>query len=640
MAAAVGVGLVLSILEPAGVLAPLRADVDVGDGPPRAGGAPSARNGEGESEEAPAAAERDGDSDDERIPYEVEITGVKGGMLTLMQDSSLLRQLNERPPSTIFGLSRRAETDVERFQKVLRSRGYYDGTVTFEINEDVEPVRITFKVEPGKPFTLAHYEIHYEDQADPPETPALDTLGVKLGKRAQAASIVAAGGNLIDYLRNHGRPFAEERDRRAVVDYEDQTMLVDLFVDPGPRAGMGPVTFEGLGRIKEDYLRQWIGWDQGEPFQEDKLEAFQTNLSGTGLFTAVAVEPAGELDADGNVPITVRAVPGKTRSVGASLGYSTDRGAAGRVFWEHRNLLGRDEDFRVSLGGDFLQQAAKISFTRPNFGELDRDLFARAEFTRSNTDAFEGTESQISTGLKWPLSERWTASLGGAIEYSNLDDTPEDDGTAEDQGKIKSLLGGIPGTLSYVDTDSELNPTEGVRLDLLLTPWFGQRDSEPVIFNVTEVAVAGYYPIDDDRRFVLAGRSRVGSIVGEQTQDIPANKRLYAGGGGSIRGYAFQQVGPLDRDDDPIGGRSKIEVSAELRVRVWGDFGVVPFVSGGQVYDSVVPDFSDAFQWAGGLGFRYYTPVGPLRLDFAFPINRRKGVDDFFQFYISLGQAF
>jgi translocation and assembly module TamA len=132
----------------------------------------------------------------------------------------------------------------------------------------------------------------------------------------------------------------------------------------------------------------------------------------------------------------------------------------------------------------------------------------------------------------------------------------------------------------------------------------------------------------------------VGSIAGADLADIPANRRFYAGGGGSIRGYEYQKVGPLDAAGDPIGGRSKIEVAAEVRVRVWGEIAVVPFIAGGQVYESVYPDFSDSVQWAAGLGLRYHTVVGPLRLDVAFPINRRDGIDDAFQIYISLGQAF
>ena len=127
--------------------------------------------------------------------------------------------------------------------------------------------------------------------------------------------------------------------------------------------------------------------------------------------------------------------------------------------------------------------------------------------------------------------------------------------------------------------------------------------------------------------------------MGESTEDLPANKRFYAGGGGSVRGYEFQTVGPLDDDDDPLGGRSLVEVSAEVRTRVTDEIGLVPFVDGGTVFDTAYPDFDETLRWAAGIGLRYFTAVGPVRVDFAFPLNGRDD-DDAFQFYVSFGQAF
>lgn len=569
----------------------------------------------------------------ERLNYTVNITGVEGELLDLMQRSSLLQELIDRPPPTLGGIVRRAETDQERFSRVLRSRGYYEGDVSFEVDAEREPVTVTFSAEPGEPFVLAGYEVRYVDPLDAPKTPDLAALNLEIGMRAEAARIVAAGNLLIDALHNEAWPFAREVDRQAVVDFEHRTMSVEVLVEAGPRAGFGPVTFSGLERTKEDYVEQWVAWKPGDPFRQSDLDALQRNLAGTGLFTAVAVTRADALNAEGDVPISVDAVPAEHRSVGGSIGYSTDRGAGGRLFWEHRNFLGRDEDLRLALSGDFLEQAASIHFTRPNFRELDRTLFARTEFKRSDTDAFQGFEGSVAAGLEWRITERWRASVGGGLEYANLDDNLLDERTT-------AILGSIPATIGYRNVDSELDPTSGFRVDLLLTPFFGRSNDKPVAFHATEVEVAGYYPVDTERRFVLAARTRAGSIAGADLADIPANRRFYAGGGGSIRGYEYQKVGPLDAEGDPIGGRSKIEVGAEVRVRVWREIAVVPFITGGQVYNSVYPDFSESFQWAAGLGLRYHTVVGPLRLDAAFPINRREGIDDSFQIYISLGQAF
>lgn len=151
---------------------------------------------------------------------------------------------------------------------------------------------------------------------------------------------------------------------------------------------------------------------------------------------------------------------------------------------------------------------------------------------------------------------------------------------------------------------------------------------------------SAYYSLDAEHRYILAGRAKIGSLIGESRNSVPADKRFYAGGGSSIRGYPFQKVGPLDDNGDPIGGRSLLEVSGEFRARVWGNFGVVPFIDGGTVYNSVVPNLTDTVRWGAGLGLRYYTAIGPVRVDLATPLNPRKDVDDPIQFYISLGQSF
>lgn len=171
------------------------------------------------------------------------------------------------------------------------------------------------------------------------------------------------------------------------------------------------------------------------------------------------------------------------------------------------------------------------------------------------------------------------------------------------------------------------------------TPYVGWYQTSQ-LFVTSELSASAYYSLDKERRYVLAGRSKVGSLFGESRDTVPADKRYYAGGGNSIRGYPFQKVGPLDDGRDPIGGRSLLELSAELRARIWGNFGVVPFIDGGTVYDSVVPDLADTIRWGAGLGLRYYTAIGPVRVDVATPLNPRNDVDDPVQFYISLGQSF
>ena len=154
------------------------------------------------------------------------------------------------------------------------------------------------------------------------------------------------------------------------------------------------------------------------------------------------------------------------------------------------------------------------------------------------------------------------------------------------------------------------------------------------------MSAAGYYAIGDDDRVVLAGRGRVGTIFGEKFDEVPVDQRLFAGGANSIRGYEFQRAGPLDANADPTGGRSLVDFGAEIRARFLDDWGMVVFADGGTASRGQYLDGGERMLFAAGIGARYYTKVGPVRFDIAFPLNGRDGVDDLFQFYISFGQAF
>ncbi len=589
-----------------------------------------------EAEDGDAALgsdEADAEPQASAVAYGVEITGIEDKDLRdLIERSSLLITLGPRPPGTLAGLMRRTEGDVERFRAVLRAEGYYDNEIAHEILSDAEPVLVRISIRPGAPYTLASYDVRFVDDSDapPPATPSLADLGLALGGRARSAEVVAAEIRILRGLRNDGRPFARGIEREVIVDHGRRTVEVDVVIDPGPRGAFGAVSIEGLSRTNEDYVRQWVPWSRGDPFSEAKVDALQSDLNATGLFSWVAVEPAETVDDSGEVPVRVSVEEGKVRSIGFGVSYSTDRGVGGRAFWRHRNLFGNNESLELSVRSDFLQQMAGVEFQRPNFEERDRTLFAGLEGLRNDTEAFSGYEVAASAGLAWPVAENWRASVAGSLDFSNLEDA---------DGRQSSRLFGVPATIAYNSTDDALNPTEGLRLDVGATPYVGS-SAEFVVFAASEATGSAYYAIDQDRRFVLAGRVRAGSIAGADRGDIPANKRFYAGGGGSIRGYEFQKVGPLDANNDPLGGRSLFETSFEVRARVWGDFGIVPFVDGGNVFEAVYPDFSTPLQWAAGIGLRYHTLAGPLRLDVAFPINRREGVDDAFQFYISLGQAF
>ena len=565
--------------------------------------------------------------------YEVRFEGIEDPKVEeLFEESSQLIALRDRPPATVGGIERRLRGDLVRFEEILRSEGFYSGRFAPCISQDADIATVAITVSPGTGYRLTGYEVELvgRDREGISETPIAETAGRNLGKRARSADIVATEKRVLRSLGRNARPLATVVDRKVAVDHSTATVAVRLVIDPGPPAVFGPVTIQGLQSVEEDYVRDLVPWSRYDPFDAGKLEMLRTRLLGTDLFSTVVTEHAEEVGDNGQLPVTVIVFEAPKKSIGVGAKYSTGEGIAGEVFWEHRNLGGRNEDLKLSLEVGKITQQAQAQYRWPDFRRPSEDLVSSFTLTRIDSKAFDELGAETAIGVRMPISGEWRGAADVSLETARL----------REQGETStSTLVGVPLAASYDGTNSRTRPTEGVRLRLGATPYAGYLD-KGIGFLVGTARGSGFLALDEERRFVLAGRTRVGSIVGESVGDLPANKRFYAGGDRSIRGYKFQRVGPLDDDNDPTGGRSLFEVGAELRVVTWRSIELVPFVEGGNVYDQVYPDFSQAPRWAAGIGLRHHTLIGPLRLDFAFPLDRRKDVDDPFQFYISLGQAF
>jgi translocation and assembly module TamA len=435
---------------------------------------------------------------------------------------------------------------------------------------------------------------------------------------------------LLETLADRGRPFAEVVDQSVVVDHADDSMSVTLDVSPGELARFGAVEVADAVSVEADYIESFVPWEEGEVFDRRKVNEVRQRLLDTGLFAGVAIERPNAPPEDGRLPVTIRVEERKHRSIGLAGRWSTDQGFAVEAQWEHRNLFGRGEF--LSLTGEIgeIKQEFAANFEKPNFLRRDQALLLSGALAHEDTDAFDGPLTRYFGGVRRQITEHWKIVAGVPIEFSNLSDL---------QGSRKFSLVGVEVRGDRDSSNDRLDPNDGSRLRLSIVPYYGFGDNR-VSFATGQLGVTGYHAVDDRERYTLAGRAKLGSIVGESTATLPANKRFYGGGGSSIRGYRFQSVGPLGPGNTPLGGRSVFEVSAELRAKITDTLGGVIFIDGGNVYDDTVPDLSTNLQWAVGFGGRYFTTFGPLRLDFGFPLNGRDGVDDFMQFYISIGQAF
>jgi len=572
------------------------------------------------------------------ISYQPEVQGAPSEEVKDLLSKSLgiFRRAENGAQSVAF-LRRRAEGDIEIAQKILRSYGYYEATVSARVEGTGKtkdsPIRAIIMIEPGRPYILEKHTIHYEGFGTghaPPDIGNAASFGSPVGATAQASLILQAEIDAEARLQTVGYPYAEGAGRDALADTEKATIEIDSRVNTGPFYRFGPISFEGAPNVDRDYLLTYLPWAGGDTFDASQTRFYQREMMSTGLFKSGQVSPPAEPPDGDVVPITVTLEEAPARSISIGARYFTDTGPEFRLTFEHRNLFGANERLNASLRAGTEEQSLELRLRKPQYLRSGQDLTSNFKFGREDNDAFTTTGFTGDIGLERKLGPRWTVGLGLLGEYS----------VTEDVGKNPvAILGGVASFAEYDSSDDLLDPTRGQRLRFDVIPFFGSFDDEPTTFLHIDTRGSAYYDILDDKRYILAGRFRAATIVAEDLSKVPPNRRLYSGGGGSVRGYAERFIGPVDALNSPTGGLSALELNAELRARVYGDLGIAIFTGAGSVSQDTIPSFEEGVQVAAGFGLRYASPVGPLRLDFALPVNGR-AVDDNFQIYISIGQAY
>ncbi|AAS96575.1 outer membrane protein, OMP85 family [Nitratidesulfovibrio vulgaris str. Hildenborough] len=457
---------------------------------------------------------------------------------------------------------------------------------------------------------------------------ALSDAGVAGGAPARADDILDAVARIPVFLHERGHPFAVVTGTRFEVDHAAHTLHATVTVDPGPYVLMGGLDVEGADDVSRDYVATYVGWRPGQPWDERLVERFRESLRGTGLFSGMEVVPADHDDATGCRPVMARLTYGPPRSFGGGLRYDSALGPGVLAFWEHRNLWGGGERLRLELPVWERRQEVVASFRKPFLLRPDQDFIADAWARNENSDAYDQRAGAVSASVERRISRHLWASAGGTTEGGSINDH---------QGPERSYsMWGVPLTIRYDGTDNLLDPHEGVRAALSTTPYTGvYHEWRSMVRSRLD---ASAYTALPGGRTVLALRAAAGALHGESPADIPASFRFYSGGGGSVRGYAYQSLGPRD-GDVPLGGGSFGEVGLEARTRITETLGLVTFVDGGNVYEESMPRFGDGMRFGAGVGLRYYTAIGPLRFDVATPVNPRED-DAPLQFYFSIGQSF
>lgn len=573
----------------------------------------------------------------------------RGDFVERYEALSTIEELEDEE-ANVAQLVARAREDEELLNNLLRVYGYYDGQVirsigTLQAGEETadQTPTVRFDVVPGERYRYGAIDLGNLETAE--DFQALrEAFEIYPGDYLQSDTIVQEQFDLDRALGESGYPFAAIDEPQLLIDHERVEGDLTLNVEPNGKYVFGQVTSSDPEFLSGEHLSTIARFEPGDTYQRSLSMDLRRAVTATGLVSTVEVTPREvsppQGDNPGVVAMDVELQRAKLRTIAGAIGYGSEEGIRVQASWEHRNLFPPEGALRLRGIIGTQEQLVGITFRKNNFGGRDRVLTLDAYANTIDSPAFEartvalvGIYERKST-LLFQKEFSWSA---GFELIATQERPPEIDGMV--QPRQTYFVGALPGTILLDETDDLLDPTRGFRLGARLSPEVSRTNGVESFYLRSQVDGSYYQSLSD--RLVLAGRATFGSIPGADLLDIAPSRRFYAGGGGSVRGYGFRKIGPRNELGEPTGGRSLVELAAEARIRTGfldGAVSVVPFVAAGSVSTGPTPSF-DEIKIGAGVGLRYHTGFGPIRLDVGVPLTPDED-DAPVAVYVSLGQAF
>lgn len=545
----------------------------------------------------------------------------------------------ETPPASRFEARRRARDAGENAISVLRSEGYYGHDVEADLAEG-DRLQAVVRVTPGQIFTFADPKVTWVETppADDVAEAANKAMGLNTGAPGRSADVLGAEGRILATIQKRGYADAQAQPREVIVDHADHTVRPDFRIDAGDLVKLGGLDLTNEGRTKRWWIENLAPWNPGDVYDPEDVAELERRLRDTAVYDSVTVSlsPADARDADGLRPVVVSIADRARRTIELGAGFSTSEGAGLDGRWTRYNRFGRGDTLRVTGRLAELEQRLDAEVSLPHWRKPQRTLKVGGAVFHENTDAYEDTGVGVRADVTRRFGRISFLTVGAALDASQIADNTDVNGFVVGQERNLLTLTTL-GALNWDASDDPLDPKRGWRVEVRGEPTFVTGD-DSITYLKTQAQVTGYLPVSKEAKTVLAGRAKAGLIVGGRIPSVPGSRRFFAGGGGSIRGYAFQGVGPRLSDNTPQGGLSLLEASFEVRQKVTGPWGVVAFVDAGAVGTNEFPKTRD-FSAGAGVGVRYDLGFGPIRADIAVPLDKREG-DPSFQIYLSIGQSF
>ncbi len=625
-------------LDPSAPLAPMPdLGVDWPDLNARDSTEPEAINAKDSSQAAQSLDEGGGEA---RYVWAIEgIAGVGNAqelLKTFRQQSAL--EADRKDPANAAQIGRRSRADADLLAELLRSQGYYDAAVEPRTERVDGGLRVVLAADPGQQYRFVTVDLPGLAAAGSEAAKLRDAFAVKAGDPVIAADVIAAGTALTRALGQNG--FAQAKVGEQQIEINHQTRLASLVlpVDPGPVARFGAIRVTGQPPFSARHVATIARFKRGDLFKQSKVDDLRRALIATTLVSSAEVQLVPVEDGR-VVDLAVRLEPAPSHTIAGELGYGTGQGARVEASWTDRNFFNPEGALTLRAVGGTKEQLAAVQFRRSNFLRRDQTLTLLSSAGHQKYDAYEARTVLLSGNVErqsnFIWQKKWTWTYGAEVLGTDEQGAFDLSGIKETR---RFFIAALPLSLGYDGSDNLLDPTHGFRLSGRLSPELSMHGGR-LTYARAQIDASAYHPVSDT--VVAAGRIRLGTIFGTSAFDVAPSRRFYSGGGGSVRGYGYQQLGPKDVDGDPIGGRGLAEFGLEARIRLkqfGGNFGIVPFLDGGSLTTKSLPDFNN-WRLAAGLGVRYYSSFGPIRIDVGVPLKRQKG-DGPVAVTVSLGQAF
>ena len=562
-------------------------------------------------------------------------------------DADLRRRLEqavgqaEAVPANRFEARRRARAAVESAQALLRSEGYYQPTLEDDVEGEETPVAVV-TITPGRRFELSETKVNWAAPVPDAvsQTVATADIGLKPGEPGRAADILDAEGRIVANLTREGYADAKADPRRVVVDHATFTVQPNFNIASGALVRLDGVRLRTRGPTNPDWVVSLAPWKAGDRYDPEDVAELERRLLDTGVYEGVSVSlsPQDQITVDGLRPVLVGLSDRPRRLLEAGATYSTAEGIGVDVFQTRYNRFGRAAT--VKYGGRFASIDSRLGgeASFPHWRRPGRTLKLSSYLVNEQTDAYDRSALTVNADLSQRIGKTSFFTYGLGIDAGRYTENRFDPVTQAPINFDRDLAILTARGSAFMDRSNDpLNPTTGYRLYVSAQPT-AVTGEDTVLFLRTEAQATGYIPLQDGARTVLAGRARLGSIVGGEELTVPSDRLFYSGGGGSVRGYSYQSINPRLPDNTPRGGLSLFETSLEVRRDIGQKFQAVAFIDAGAIGFQETPNFNN-LRYGAGVGVRYKLPFGPVRADIAIPLDKREG-DAAFQLYISIGQAF